>query len=289
LAWIRHHGGVAEDILINIIERNEGNDLYLHYRRELVEIINLTNHMNNCNIQVDESAERVATFLLPPRPDQIIVPDFSVKDAPDIDKSMQLSKDQDFTLDGTKKRMKERTSMTIDYHIRCMELSQRLEGDPKMLHDITDSYLRVSKGTNRRRPRKNIYSQPENKPTLKRRSNSLSRPRKLLSQPDYPFQEYENMNQTEEEPVFFEDSHNFEEEEFTDPNQSPQDSEDDDSQSPTRVDRANHDKNLSSAGAIPFKPKKGSLVHHSETRELLMNPYHGDHKGKFSDFVDLPL
>jgi hypothetical protein len=54
--------------------------------------------MNNCNIQVDESAERVATFLLPPRPDQIIVPDFSVKDAPDIDKSMQLSKDQDFIL-----------------------------------------------------------------------------------------------------------------------------------------------------------------------------------------------
>jgi hypothetical protein len=27
-AWIRYHGGVAEDILINIIKRNEGNDLY---------------------------------------------------------------------------------------------------------------------------------------------------------------------------------------------------------------------------------------------------------------------
>jgi hypothetical protein len=41
LAWIRHHRRIAEDFLVNIIERNEGSDLYLYYRRKLIEIINL--------------------------------------------------------------------------------------------------------------------------------------------------------------------------------------------------------------------------------------------------------
>jgi hypothetical protein len=43
-------------------------------------------------------------------------------------------------------------------------------------------------------------------------------------------------------------------------NYSPNDSEDEASPRPSfRVDRANHDKNLSSAGAIQFMPKKGSI------------------------------
>jgi hypothetical protein len=49
--------------------------------------------MKGCAIQIDENTEDqwISSFLLPPRPDQIVQPDFSVKDAPDVDKALQKS------------------------------------------------------------------------------------------------------------------------------------------------------------------------------------------------------
>jgi hypothetical protein len=40
---LRKNGGVAEDELINIIKRHEGNELFLYFRKEFIEIINLAN------------------------------------------------------------------------------------------------------------------------------------------------------------------------------------------------------------------------------------------------------
>jgi hypothetical protein len=40
--WVKPHGGHTKDILLNIINRNEGNDIWMNYRRELIEISNLT-------------------------------------------------------------------------------------------------------------------------------------------------------------------------------------------------------------------------------------------------------
>jgi hypothetical protein len=77
--YLRRHGGVAEDVLINIVKRNEGNELFLHYRKELIEIINITNQMNGCDIIINEDEERIAKFLLPPLPHGVKVQNSKLK------------------------------------------------------------------------------------------------------------------------------------------------------------------------------------------------------------------
>jgi hypothetical protein len=47
-------------------------------------------------------------MLLPPSPDQIIQQDFSVKDAPEVDKNLQLSAKQDFTSMALRKDLRKR-------------------------------------------------------------------------------------------------------------------------------------------------------------------------------------
>jgi hypothetical protein len=96
----RRHGGLEEDALINIVKRNESNELFLYSRKELIEIINITNQMNGPDIIINEDAERIAQFLLPPLPHEVKVQNFEVKDAPNVDKSFQRSIDQSFTTDG---------------------------------------------------------------------------------------------------------------------------------------------------------------------------------------------
>jgi hypothetical protein len=90
----------AEQILNNKVKKEEGSEVFQFYRRELIEMINLTNHMKGCPIQVDENTEEhwISSFLLPPRRDQIVQPDFSVKPAEDVEMSLQKSADQDFKL-----------------------------------------------------------------------------------------------------------------------------------------------------------------------------------------------
>jgi hypothetical protein len=61
--YLRRQGGVTENVLINIVKRNEGNELSLHYRKELIEIINIINQINGGEIIIEEDAERMAQFL----------------------------------------------------------------------------------------------------------------------------------------------------------------------------------------------------------------------------------
>jgi hypothetical protein len=140
----------AEQFLNNIAKKEEGREVFQFYSRELIEMINLTNHMKGCPIQFDENMEDqwISSDLLPPRPDQIIQPDFSVKDAPDVDKALQKSADQDFTTDGNKKRLNEKGRLMIDHHTSAMAMSILIESDPNMLLQIADA---LTKAKNRKK------------------------------------------------------------------------------------------------------------------------------------------
>jgi hypothetical protein len=143
------------------VKKEDGSKVFKYYRRELIEMINLTNHMKGCPIQIDENTEDqwISSFLLPPRPDQIIQPDFSVKDAPDIDKALQKSADQDFTSNGAEKRLNEKGRLMIDHHTSAMAMSIHIESDPNMLLQIADA-LTKAKTERRGRPKKGAQSQP---------------------------------------------------------------------------------------------------------------------------------
>jgi hypothetical protein len=51
-------------------------------------IINGINHMKGYEKQIDRNSnvEKLTSMLFPQKPDQLIQPDFSVEDAPDVDK-----------------------------------------------------------------------------------------------------------------------------------------------------------------------------------------------------------
>jgi hypothetical protein len=137
----------TEQIFNNKVKREEGSEVFKYYRRELIEMINLTNHMKGCEIQVDENSEEhwISSFLLPP--------DFSVKDDPDVDKALQKSPDQDFTTNGTEKRLNETGRLMIDHHTKAMAMSIHIESYPNMLLQIADALTKV-KTEKRGRPRK---------------------------------------------------------------------------------------------------------------------------------------
>jgi hypothetical protein len=78
-------------------------------------------------------------MLLPPSPDQIIQQDFSVKDAPEVDKNLQLSAQQDFTIDGTKERLKEKKRMTPEHHNETMKMGIHIEGKPEVIDEIASA------------------------------------------------------------------------------------------------------------------------------------------------------
>jgi hypothetical protein len=72
--------------------------------------------MNGREIIIEEDAERIAQFLLPPLPHEVEVSNFQVKDALDVDKSCQRSIDQSFTTDGKVARSSKRQpNMTEEY------------------------------------------------------------------------------------------------------------------------------------------------------------------------------
>jgi hypothetical protein len=144
-----------------MVKKEEGNEVFNYYRRELIEMINLTNQMKGCPIQIDENTEDqwISSFLLPPRPDQIIQPDFSVKDAPDVEKALQKSAYQDFTTNGNKKRLNEKGRLMIDHHTSAIAISIHIESDPNMLLQIADA-LTKAKLEKMGRPRKGVQLQP---------------------------------------------------------------------------------------------------------------------------------
>jgi hypothetical protein len=158
---IKNQMSIAEDVLNNIVKKEEGSEVFNYYLRELIEMINLTNHMKGCPILIAENTEDqwISFFLLLPRPDQIIQPDISVKDAPDVDKALQKSADQDFTTDGNKKRLNKKGRLMIDHHTSVMAMSIHIESDPDMLRTIANA-LERAKSENRGRPKKGFLSQP---------------------------------------------------------------------------------------------------------------------------------
>jgi hypothetical protein len=70
---IRENMTPAEQVLNKLMKKNEGSEIYKYYYRKLIEMINLTNHMKGCPIQISEDtdAELISSFLLSPTPDQI--------------------------------------------------------------------------------------------------------------------------------------------------------------------------------------------------------------------------
>jgi hypothetical protein len=149
----------AEQILNNKVKKEEGREVYQFYHRELIQMINHTNHMKGCPIQIDENVEEqwISSFLLPPRPDQIIQPDFSVKPAEDVEMTLQKSADQDFTTNGKGKRLNEKARLMIDHHTKAMELSVHIQSDPDMLRTIANA-LERAKSENSGRPKKGFHS-----------------------------------------------------------------------------------------------------------------------------------
>jgi isopenicillin N synthase-like dioxygenase len=99
---IRDKVTTAEQVLNNIVLKEEGNEVYLHYRKELLEMIYLTNHMKGCPKQIDEdTADKwFSPYLLPPRPDQSVQPDFSVKPSEDVEMELQKSIDAGRSFQG---------------------------------------------------------------------------------------------------------------------------------------------------------------------------------------------
>jgi hypothetical protein len=132
-------------MLNNKVIKEEGSEIYKFYRRELIEMINHTNHMKGYPIHIDENTEDhwILSFLLPPRLDQIIQPDFSVKPAEDEEMSLQKSANQEFTTDGNKKRLNEKGRLMIEHHTKAMAMLIHIESDTNMLLTIADALTKT--------------------------------------------------------------------------------------------------------------------------------------------------
>jgi hypothetical protein len=100
-------------------------------------------------------------MLLPSRPELIIQPDFSGKDASDVDKELQLLAKQDFTVEGTKKRLRTRARMLVEYHQDAMEMAMHIAGKPEIINEISRAMTQdgLEHGG---RPKKGTHSHPEN-------------------------------------------------------------------------------------------------------------------------------
>jgi hypothetical protein len=84
---MRRLGNQAEDILNNIFLKEDGNFVWLHFRMEIIDMINKTNELKNTGIQIDYNIkdECIMQHFLPPQLHEILIPDFSVKPADDVD------------------------------------------------------------------------------------------------------------------------------------------------------------------------------------------------------------
>jgi hypothetical protein len=54
---IRHHCATAEETLNKHVRKNEEDEVYKHYRKEMIEIINLTNRIKGCLMQIDDDTD----------------------------------------------------------------------------------------------------------------------------------------------------------------------------------------------------------------------------------------
>jgi hypothetical protein len=144
--YLSRHREITEDILNDLFKKNEGNEVWMHFRNELIEIIDATNQINGFNSRVKDTAtdKRVTVYMFPPLSGKIIQQVFSVIDASDVDKSWQLSKGQDFIIDGNRKRISEKGRMKFEHHNQCVRITTTIEIDPTMLKNIRRAASRAS-------------------------------------------------------------------------------------------------------------------------------------------------
>jgi hypothetical protein len=68
---IKNQMPIAEGVLNNIMKKEEGSEVFKYYRRELIEMINLTNHLKGCPIKLMRMQKTNDYHLSFSRQDQI--------------------------------------------------------------------------------------------------------------------------------------------------------------------------------------------------------------------------
>jgi hypothetical protein len=81
----------AEEILNNITKKEEGNLVSQHPINKIIDIINFPDHKENVNVILDyfNLDINLIQHLLPPKLNETVLPDFSAKEASDIDLPLQ--------------------------------------------------------------------------------------------------------------------------------------------------------------------------------------------------------
>jgi hypothetical protein len=103
---LRKYGNQAEDILINKTRKEKGDFVWQHFRCEIIDIINAAIQRKNINIPLSILYMALTIFhTFFPFIEQIVQPNFSVKLANVVDLSLQLSEDQQFTVNSKNPRI----------------------------------------------------------------------------------------------------------------------------------------------------------------------------------------
>jgi hypothetical protein len=159
-----------------MVKTIDGSELGNYHPRELIEIINFNNSMNNLkyHVNLDTDAKRLTNLLLLRKPEEIIIPDFSVKDSGHADKTFQLSNDQDFTINGTGKRLNQAKANNFKYYEDALNLTNLRINDLKHIEEIEDEIRRSRDFTGRERKTQFPYLQQEYIPLPRGRSNPIS-------------------------------------------------------------------------------------------------------------------
>jgi hypothetical protein len=65
---MRNLGNQAEDVLNDTVKREEGNFVWLHFRMEIIDMINATNNLKNVGPQLEYTVEdeTIMQYFLPP-------------------------------------------------------------------------------------------------------------------------------------------------------------------------------------------------------------------------------
>jgi hypothetical protein len=81
--------------------------VWQYFRNEIIDIINTANQRENINTVLEYSISdlNLIQHLLPSKFYEIVQPDFSIKPVDDVDPSLQLSEDQEFTTDSKNPRI----------------------------------------------------------------------------------------------------------------------------------------------------------------------------------------
>jgi hypothetical protein len=101
--------------------------------------------MNGCDSQIDENTPAEGHIDASTLGRTKFNPRLLSKRCPDMKKTMQLSAEEDFTLNGTREKMKKNDVMTFEYHNQCMQMTTRIQSIYEMIGEIHDAARRASK------------------------------------------------------------------------------------------------------------------------------------------------